>query len=154
MVRIIHPNHPLSGQCVEVLRGWRPNNATERGWIIQHEQLGRVVVPQSWTVAVTDDEATQQADTPLAEEGILPVAVPSLLALVVQVHMIQARQAEEMEEESNDTNTRTAQAGSSHLAGANPNSTTAIDTTVGPTAMSASGSTTGVRSNPTSGGER
>jgi hypothetical protein len=93
VVRIIHPHHPLAGQCMPVVRRIRAKSdpAVPR-LIIHHPQLGNLSIPQAWTTAVEQPTllpADQAPPTTLAADR------RTLLALAKVVQTIQSRQFEE-----------------------------------------------------------
>ncbi len=97
VVRIIHPNHPLSGQCVRVIRPIRaPQTAvspplpthTPR-WVITHPQIGVVSIPQAWAVPAADPPPASPQTTAWPVNGRI------LLHLVILVHSLQSHPPKE-----------------------------------------------------------
>jgi hypothetical protein len=72
VVQIIHPNHPLSGQCRPVVRATGVGGGGERCWVIEDEELGRLAVPQSWT-RVVEGEGEPTSKPPGAGGPDLPL---------------------------------------------------------------------------------
>jgi hypothetical protein len=53
-VRIIHPQHPLAGQVVKVIRQASDPAGVEPNWIIEGPERRRLKVPSSWTAVVSE----------------------------------------------------------------------------------------------------
>ncbi|MCB8943493.1 MAG: hypothetical protein H6658_07040 [Ardenticatenaceae bacterium] len=93
-MQIIHPNHPLCGQCRPVLRVAGVGGQDELCWVIEDEALGRLAIPQSWTRVI--EEGSKAGSVPCAtSRGDLPlVDGQGLRCLARLVSRLQTREKE------------------------------------------------------------
>jgi hypothetical protein len=97
-VRVVHPNHPLSGQVVKVMRQTVHPAYAERCWIIEMPDHTWAKMPLSWAIAV---DHTTELERRVVEEAAaeLWVDVAGLLDLVTLVRHLTADQIEEAGDE-------------------------------------------------------
>lgn len=81
-MRIIHPQHPLAGEWVEVVRVIRGRHPERWRWVIGHRQLGTLTIPFRWATA---DPAAIETE---AESAALRVSSRSLLVLAKLVQIL------------------------------------------------------------------
>ncbi len=94
-VRVIHPNHPLAGQLVRVVRQGGHAAHVEGQWIIELAGQTRAGIPLSWAVLVEEANESEPGTTETEPEGLW-ADVTALLNLVRMVRDLNAHQLEEV----------------------------------------------------------
>jgi hypothetical protein len=93
---VVHPNHPLSGQLVKVVRQTGHAAYAERQWVVELPDQTRSSLPLSWAVPV-EGLAAERPETDNVGEDILCVDVSALLKLARMVRNLTIIQSEKGE---------------------------------------------------------
>ena len=102
---MLHPNHPLAGQVVRVVRQTGHSAYAERRWVIELDDGIRLSIPLSWAEPVTEESAPTSVHTPQEHKQVLWVDVTTLLNLATMVRLLTTNPPEEAVcyESANDT---------------------------------------------------
>jgi len=133
VVQIIHPNHPLRGQCRPVIRATGVGGGGERCWVIEDEALGRLAVPQSWTRLVRED-GEPALKPPGASEPDLPLTNSQTLWVLAK--LVATLKSSEKEAAYATSNERENDRDGRALDGANEPTTSETDRGTGSVAVS------------------
>ncbi|HRQ42703.1 MAG TPA: DUF5372 family protein [Chloroflexota bacterium] len=92
-MRIIHPNHPLTGKTAVVKRVSHASHRQPARILISHPQTGTITIPQAWVTPVADEKAALAAVPNTT--AVPPVTAHTLLVLAKLVQSIQTPAPEE-----------------------------------------------------------